>query len=140
MSDPVPHLSRPGVTVAAAVIEKDGKVLIGQRKAEQWHPHKWEFPGGKVEASETPREALARELWEELGIKATIDEEITRYEYQYPGRPPIHLIFYRVSDYEGDPIGRVFERILWEDPRRFPEYDFLDGDIDFIRRMAKGAI
>ena len=58
--------------VVAAVIERDGQILIGQRKARGRHGLKWEFPGGKVEPGEEPRAALARELREELAIEAVI--------------------------------------------------------------------
>ena len=62
--------------VVAAVIERDGRILIGQRKSTDPHPLKWEFPGGKVEPQETPEHALIRELAEELGIQATIGAEL----------------------------------------------------------------
>ena len=137
MRDAVPRRSRPARTVVAAVIEKEGKVLIGQRPRSSSYGGRWEFPGGKVESREDPREALARELWEELAIRAEIGEEFTRYEYQYPGRPPIQLIFYFVTRWEGEPENRAFEKIVWEWPQRFSEYDFLDGDIDLIRRLAR---
>ena len=59
------------VAVAAAVITRpDGSFLLGQRGADTAYSGYWEFPGGKVEAGETPREALVRELSEELGIVA----------------------------------------------------------------------
>ena len=85
--EPVPQLSRHGVLVVAAVIERDGMILIGQRKRGDWNEYKWEFPGGKVETGEDPREALERELREELDIAAEIEHELMRYEHQYPGRP-----------------------------------------------------
>ncbi|MBK7931130.1 MAG: NUDIX domain-containing protein [Bryobacterales bacterium] len=91
--EPLPHLGRPGVLVVAAVIALDGRILIGQRKRGDWNEFKWEFPGGKVESGEDPRDALKRELREELDIDAEVGDELMRYEYQYPGKPPIHLIF-----------------------------------------------
>ena len=124
--------------VVAAIIERDGCVLICQRKRDQRHPLKWEFPGGKVEPGESPRSALARELAEELSVRAAIGPEITRYEYQYPGRPPILLVFHRVTRFEGEPANQVFEQMRWEHPDRFPEYDFLEGDLDFVHRLAQG--
>jgi mutator protein MutT len=124
--------------VVAAVIVRDGRVLIGQRPAGEAHGGKWEFPGGKVETHEAPRAALARELREELEIRAEIGRELDRYEYRYPGRPPIQLIFYRVTEFEGDPVNRAFEQIVWERADRLPGYDFLDGDTDFVRRLALG--
>src|SRR6266481_10134598 len=90
-------------TVVAAVIERDGLILIGQRLPGKQHPLKWEFPGGKVEPGEDPRDALARELAEELDIRPEIGPEIARYEYQYPGRPPILLIFFKVDQFYGEP-------------------------------------
>ena len=120
-------------TVVAAVIEREGRVLIGQRKPSGQHALKWEFPGGKVEPAETPEAALIRELGEELAIHARIDREIMRYEYQYPGRSRILLIFYRVLDFEGEPQNLDFEQIQWALPERLGDYDFLEGDADFIR-------
>src|ERR1043166_533696 len=99
------------MNVVAAIIEKDGLVLICQRKTGQRYAGKWEFPGGKVEPEEDFRSALQRELREELGINAVVSDEITRYEYAYPGRGPIQLIFYRVTDFEGEPIRSEERRV-----------------------------
>lgn len=77
------------VQVVAAILERDGQVLIGQRRPGQAHPLKWEFPGGKIEAGEAPDQALARELREELDLKVLASSEITRYFYTYPGKNPI---------------------------------------------------
>jgi 8-oxo-dGTP diphosphatase len=87
-----------------------------------------------VEAGETPEAAAVRELMEELGIRACIAGEITRYEYQYPGRSRILLIFYRVVDFDGEPKNLDFEQINWVLPEQLRELDFLEGDVDFIRR------
>ncbi|HLJ49710.1 MAG TPA: (deoxy)nucleoside triphosphate pyrophosphohydrolase [Bryobacteraceae bacterium] len=122
--------------VVAAVLERDGQILIAQRKPTGAHPLKWEFPGGKVEPGEDPVAGLRRELQEELGIEAVIGPEITRYNYQYPGRSPILLIFYGVTEFGGEPQNLVFERIAWEKPGRLPAYDFLDGDIAFVRMLG----
>jgi len=127
-----------GVLVVAAVIERAGRILIGQRKEGDWNQYKWEFPGGKVEAGETPREALARELSEELAIEAEIGDEITRYGHQYRGRPPIELIFFRVTAFRGEPANQAFHQIRWERASKFADYEFLDGDLDFVRRLARG--
>jgi 8-oxo-dGTP diphosphatase len=123
-------------TVVAAVIESAGRVLIAQRKDSGPHALKWEFPGGKVEQGETPEAALARELEEELSIRAQIDGEIMRYEYQYAGRAPILLIFYRVVSFTGEPRNLDFEQIQWVAPEQLPGYDFLEGDAEFIRKYS----
>lgn len=123
--------------VVAAVIERGGKILIGQRRRNDRHPLKWEFPGGKVEPGEVPRAALTRELREELQISARIGEEITRYSYRYSSRPSFELIFYRVTEFEGEPENHAFERIEWSAPGALPDYDFLEGDVEFVRHLAR---
>ncbi len=125
-------------TVVAGVIEHDGRILIGQRRADSpAHPLKWEFPGGKLEPGEEPRAALARELKEELDIAAEVGPEITRYTYQYPGRPPILLIFFKVDQFKGRPRNLIFESVVWALPRDLPSCDFLEGDVEFVRTLAR---
>lgn len=123
-------------TVVAAVMERDGRILVCRRQAHDQHPLKWEFPGGKVEPGEMPAAALARELEEELGIGAAIGAEIARYEFCYPGKKPIQLMFFRVAHVNGEPENRIFSEIRWEEPARLPALDFLEGDVDFVRRLA----
>ena len=123
-------------TVVAAVIERDGQVLIGQRPAGKRHALKWEFPGGKVEPGESPENALRRELEEELGIQAVIGSCVADYEYAYQGCEPIRLIFFAAGEFTGTIENRVFEQVRWETPERLPTYDFLEGDVDFVRMLA----
>ena len=123
--------------VVAAVMERDGRVLIGQRRPDMPHPLKWEFPGGKVEGEESPEAALMRELEEELDIRPKIGQEITRYEYQYPNRPRILLIFFEVEEFDGEARNLVFERIEWVAVPDLPSYDFLEGDVEFVRWLAR---
>ena len=124
--------------VVAAVIEKQGQILVCQRKRGSRHALKWEFPGGKVEHGEEPRAALMRELREELDIDADIGIEMVRYEHSYPGRDPILLIFFRVTEFRGIPANVIFETIEWSTLPKLSGYDFLDGDLDFVRRLARG--
>jgi 8-oxo-dGTP diphosphatase len=130
------------VEVVAAVIERDGPdgkmILIGQRVPGGRHPGKWEFPGGKVEPGEEPRAALARELREELGIEARIGPEIERYDFRYGEGTPLRLIFFRVSEFAGELINLDFAQIKWARSDTLPEYDFLAGDVEFVRRLAAG--
>ncbi len=123
-------------TVVAGVIERQGRILIAQRGAQGHHPLKWEFPGGKVEPGETPEQAVIRELEEELAIEARIAGEIMRYEYQYTGRSPILLIFYRVTDFSGEPRNLQFAEIRWEPVERLRDFDFLEGDRRFLTAVA----
>jgi 8-oxo-dGTP diphosphatase len=126
------------IKVAAALIVRGGRILIGQRKKADSHGLKWEFPGGKIERGESTVDALARELEEELGIQARIGREIIRYSWSYPKRATILLMFHRVTEFSGEPQNLAFERIAWEEPSKLPAYDFLEGDVDFVRRLAAG--
>jgi 8-oxo-dGTP diphosphatase len=123
--------------VVAGVMERDGKILICRRRADQAHPLKWEFPGGKIEAGESPEAALARELREELGIESAPGVELMRYEFAYPGKQPILLIFIEVADWRGEIVNRIFETISWEPTEGLVDFDFLEGDAPFISRQWK---
>ncbi len=123
-------------TVAAALIERNGKTLICRRRPDQTHGGKWEFPGGKVENGESPAEAVRRELREELDIEAEVGPMIARYEYAYPGKKPILLVFFAVSKFAGEPDGARFAETRWEPARDFPKFDFLEGDVAFVRELA----
>jgi len=125
------------VEVVAAVMMRDGKILIGQRKRGGRHPLKWEFPGGKVEPGEEPRAALARELCEELNVEAVIGEEMDSYEVSYGDGFRLMLHFYRVTQFQGALRNLGFEQIAWEKPERLPEYDFLEGDVTFVSKIAR---
>jgi len=124
--------------VVAAVMERDGLILIGQRKRDaRNHPLKWEFPGGKVEPEESPREALARELREELAIEAEIGVEIESYEFRYPGSGRGTLLhFFQVTEFVGEPQNLDFEQIQWIARASLEDYDFLEGDVAFVKRFA----
>ncbi len=129
---------RTPLLVSAGIIHRDGQVLVGQRRRADRHPLKWEFPGGKVEQGETPQQALVRELREELQIEATVGSELARYEHEYPSGSRVHLLFFAIPAYTGQVKGQVFEQIQWVDLHSLPGFDFLDGDFDFVRRLARG--
>lgn len=131
--------SLPPLQVVAAVIERDGLILICQRPRTSKHALQWEFPGGKVEPGETIREALARELREELAIEARIGDQLDNYDFHYaPTDRATRLFFFRVTEFEGEPRNLEFEQILWETPAALPSYDFLQGDLEFVARLAQG--
>ena len=91
-----------------------------------------------MEHGESPQQALVRELREELQIDARAGSELARYEHDYPSGSRVHLLFFAVPSFSGDPVPRVFEQICWTDVAELPNLDFLDGDHDFIRRLARG--
>ncbi|MDZ7639212.1 MAG: (deoxy)nucleoside triphosphate pyrophosphohydrolase [Bryobacterales bacterium] len=142
-------MPRSPLLVVAAVIKRDGKFLIAQRREGGSFPLKWEFPGGKLEMGESPKEALHRELMEELGIEAIIGQELARYECKYPAtanarfpaRPlaaTVVLLFFSVREFTGTPQNLAFAQFCWEERENLRSYDFLDGDLDFVERLATG--
>jgi 8-oxo-dGTP diphosphatase len=128
------------IHVGAGILVRNGMVLACQRRPDQPHPGKWEFPGGKCEAGETSKDCLRRELREELGIDAQVGAEVWRTEHTYAGRAPVALVFCRVDAWRGEIENRVFAELRWVDVARLHELDFLDADRELIRRLAAGAI
>ena len=125
-------------TVVAGILKHAGRILICRRRADQPHALKWEFPGGKIEPGESPQAALVRELREELGIECGAAAELMRYEFIYPGRNPILLIFLEVTAWQGAIENRIFDTILWEQPRALATHDFLEGDEKFLAFYCPG--
>lgn len=132
------NVANPKKTVVAALLLQEGRLLIYQRSAEGEFPNKWEFPGGKVEPGEDPKEALRRELLEELGIAAEIGEEVWRVEHQYPGHPPVRLLFFAVRRHSGAVENRVFQEVRWAALPDLARYDFLEADRPLVERVASG--
>ncbi|HUE51156.1 MAG TPA: (deoxy)nucleoside triphosphate pyrophosphohydrolase [Terriglobales bacterium] len=126
--------------VVAALIFRDGTVLICQRTRHQTMPLKWEFPGGKIEAGEQPRDALRRELEEELGIDARIEEEVMRIRHDYPNGTAVELRFFAVREYQGQLENRIFREIRWVERSELPAYDFLEADRKLVQDLAQGRI
>jgi 8-oxo-dGTP diphosphatase len=126
--------------VVAALIEKDGKLLVCQRTRHQTMPLKWEFPGGKIEEGEQPRDALRRELDEELGILATIGDEVSRIQHEYPNGGMVELRFFVVREYRGEIENRIFREIQWALPADLPRFDFLEADLTLVTELAAGKL
>lgn len=125
--------------IVAAIIERQGRILICQRARHVPQPLKWEFPGGKVESGEDERTALVRELAEELEIDAAIGRLLTRIRHSYSGIGDLELAFYSVDHYTGEAVNRVFEQIRWVTRRELPDYDFLAADVPLVRELARSA-
>jgi len=126
--------------VAAALIVRRRRILVCQRTRHQPMPLKWEFPGGKIEEGEQPREALRRELEEELGIDADIGEEVARIKHRYKSGGAVELRFYLVRDYKGEVENRIFRDVQWARRSELPNYDFLDADLTLVRDIAAGKV
>ena len=126
--------------VVAALILQDGKLLVCQRTRHQTMPLKWEFPGGKIEEGEQPRDALRRELDEELGIQATIGDELARIQHEYPNGGMVELRFYVVREFKGEIENRIFKDIQWAKPNDLPKFDFLEADLTLVHDLAAGRL
>lgn len=126
--------------VVAALIMRDGKLLVCQRTRHQTMPLKWEFPGGKIEEGEQPRDALRRELDEELGIQATIGDELARIQHEYPNGGMVELRFYIVREYKGELENRIFKDIRWAVAKDLPTFDFLEADLTLVNDLAAGKL
>jgi len=100
----------------------------------------WEFPGGKIEAGESPEQALARELDEELGIRATIGALVTRIRHNYRHGGAVDLQFFAVNEYTGELDNRIFAQFKWVPPQELPSYEFLAADRGLIRDLAAGKL
>ena len=126
--------------VVAALIWRGDEILICQRTRQQPMPLKWEFPGGKIEEGEQPRDALRRELEEELGIQAVIGDEVARIQHEYPNGISVELRFFIVHGYAGEMENRIFQDVVWVTPGNLPGYDFLEADRELIGRLVQGQL
>ena len=126
--------------VVAALIVKDDLFLIGQRTRHQAMPLKWEFPGGKIEEGEQPRDALRRELEEELGIIANVGDEVARIRHEYKSGNAVELRFFAVLRYQGEIENRIFREVRWARRDELPTFDFLEADLPLVRDLADGKI
>lgn len=112
------------IHVAAAVIRGvDGRILIARRADDQHQGGLWEFPGGKLEAGETVRAALDRELEEELGIRPTLARPLLQVRHDYPDKEVL-LDVWEVSSFVGEPHGAEGQPLAWVAPRQLVDYPF----------------
>lgn len=125
------------MVVAAAVVEREGSVMLCQRLPNAHNGLKWEFPGGKLEMGETPEVALARELREELGIDAIVGRVRDAVYYRYPDRDVL-VLFYGCAILSGEPTAVQCNAIAWATPEDMPGYDFAGADLAFVKRNYSG--
>jgi len=129
------------LTVVAGLIEADGEILVCQRRRGDTFELMWEFPGGKVERGETPEEALARELREELSVEAVVGTEVFRRRHRYAEmREEIELIFFAVTVERATVRNVVFESMEWRAPETLGELNFLPADREFVGKLVRREI
>ena len=113
--------------VVAAIIKKDNLYLVTQRNRNKHMGLKWEFPGGKVEVNETLKEALTREIYEELNIDINVYEKLAEESYK-DSEINIVLHYFLCSIKDGVINLNEHEAMEWIDKTDFDKYDFVVGD------------
>lgn len=130
------HAGRLAICVAAGVLaDAHGRVLIAQRSADKHAGGAWEFPGGKLQAGETPREALDRELREELGIQVTRADPLLEYMHRYPDRD-VTLCVFRVLAWNHEPQGRESQPLRWVHVDRLLAEGLLSADRPIVAALG----
>jgi 8-oxo-dGTP diphosphatase len=126
--------------VVAAVMLREGRVLICQRREDQGFALQWEFPGGKVEPGEELTAALVRELREELGIDAVVEHEIASVRHQYAEGLGVELHFFLVREFAGEIDNRIFREVRWEILTALDAGSFLEADREIVLRLKNGKL
>jgi 8-oxo-dGTP diphosphatase len=125
------------IEVVAAVIERDGRILITRRRPALHLGGLWEFPGGKQNPGETPAAALEREIREELGAAVTVGPLLERVDWTYPEKQ-VRLSFFRCS-IDGEPRALEGQELAWVRPGELDGYDFPPADLMLRERLRLGG-
>jgi len=123
------------VHVVGAAIIQAGKCLVTQRGPGMSLPGKWEFPGGKVEAGESPQAALSREIFEELGLDVQV-HELLGSGTAMAGTKRIVLDVYAASVLSGTLVLREHARAVWASVQELPGFDWAEADIPSLAAVA----
>ena len=124
------------INVTAAIMQRDGKILIAKRSSTSSLPNKWEFPGGKVEVGETPEECLARELYEEFDIIVTVGEFFSESVYQYE-RKTVRLLAFKVQYDKDITTMNAHDDVRWVPVEELLDYDLAQADVPIAREVQK---
>ena len=121
------------IEVVAAIIQKDQKIFATQRGYGEFKDG-WEFPGGKMEAGETPRQALVREIKEELDTEIEVGELVDIVEYDYPQfHLTMHCFLCRIKS--GELVLKEHEAAKWLAPEELDSVDWLPADLGLIEKL-----
>ena len=125
------------VEVVAALIERQGRILICQRPAQKARGLLGEFVGGKVEAGETKEQALIRECREELDIAIVVGKPFMELTHAYPDLT-VHLTLFYASIVEGEPRNIEHHAIRWITVDKIPQYEFCPADKPILQKLMEG--
>lgn len=126
------------ILVTAAIIEYKGKFLITQRPKDSHNGLRWEFPGGKLNFGEDPRDCLEREILEELGIKIKAGEILEYSSHVYNGEKHIVLLGFKCKFLSGKIQKLKINDFAWVKPEEMSKYDITEADLPFIKKLKKG--
>lgn len=124
--------------VVAGILVRGDEILCCQRAKNDPFPLKWEFPGGKIEPGESPAAALARELTEELDIRAEIGAQVDLFRHSYTPGIVIELYFFRINSWTGEIRNLIFHDVRWVKRDEIHSLDFLEADLQLVREIAEG--
>lgn len=135
-------MANPVVAVAAGVLVRAGKVLVGQRAAGSSHAGKWEFPGGKLEPGESLVECMRRELHEELAIEVRVERVLWQTRHVNPDSGKVHELTFFLIDpqHAGELRNQVFTEIRWLALEELTDLDLLDSDRAFVAALRRGEV
>jgi len=122
---------------AIAIIENDGKILIARRQKDDPLKGKWEFPGGKIMAGETPEECLRRELREELDIDIEVGDLLYSTQHVY-NHIAVELYFYEITYLSGEIKLKEYHDIRWVGKKDLRNYDFPEANVPILKILEKG--
>ena len=125
------------IHVTAAIIRKNGKILICRRGEGGNCEHLWEFPGGKVEAGETPYQCIVREIREELSLMIKPLHVVDEYVFSYPNME-IKFTFVEAEIVSAEAKPLVHEEICWVDTEELLNYEWCPADVRVMKILADG--
>ena len=124
------------IDVTAAIIKREGNILIAKRSSNSSLPNKWEFPGGKVDAGETPEECLARELYEEFGIIVAVGNFLGESVYKYEHKT-VRLMAFQVYTDADITTMNAHDDVRWVPVGQLLDYDLAPADVPIAREVQK---
>ena len=128
--------------VGAVIVDETGRILVAQRPYSEisYKSYKWEFPGGKVEENENPRQALVREIREELDCEITVENKLEELEYEYPDfKLKMDLYLCHIKG-ERSPVALEHNQIKWIPANEINDLDWIEADYKILPLIKKHLV